>query len=377
MQAVITDAQYRMALPLIRDLGEHGVGVTVCYPGADLPYSARSKYVSGAVSLPGQDDPGRYIQRLFEVCAGLASDREKPVLLPVGAGTLELLADPGVRERFDTVCHALLPSRGALDGANDKASLAVLARSLEVPLPRIYSGGEEVSFPAVIKPVCGEKQGLHAEERYVIAHSTEELTSAWDRFRALGSEIIIEEYLPGEGLGLSVLARDGEIIDHIAHRRVRELPVSGGPSTCCEVIDGAELLPMAQKLIGALSFSGVAMVEFKRGADGVARLLEINPRIWGSFPLVRASGSALALNWFRVSAGLRPERRQPKPGARMYFLPSEAARGLKCLAMGRPGGLFAPLGDMLSPRCREGIFDLRDMAASWGYIGSYLKRSGK
>jgi hypothetical protein len=45
----------------------------------------------------------------------------------------------------------------------------------------------------------------------------------------------------------------------------------------------------AVKLLSALGWTGLAMVEFKTGADGPA-LMEINGRVWGSLSLAVASG---------------------------------------------------------------------------------------
>src|SRR5207302_298489 len=65
----------------------------------------------------------------------------------------------------------------------------------------------------------------------------------------------------------------------------------------------------AVKLLEALDWTGLAMVEFKVGADGV-RLMEINGRIWGSLPLAVRSGvdfpAMLAELW--LGAGALPMR---------------------------------------------------------------------
>src|SRR5262249_40991218 len=51
------------------------------------------------------------------------------------------------------------------------------------------------------------------------------------------------------------------------------------------------LLDHAERILEALKWHGVAMVEFKRDArDGVSKLLEINGRFWGSLQLAVDSG---------------------------------------------------------------------------------------
>jgi predicted ATP-grasp superfamily ATP-dependent carboligase len=67
------------------------------------------------------------------------------------------------------------------------------------------------------------------------------------------------------------------------YRRLREYPASGGPSTLRESIRYPALQETAERLLSALGWIGVAMVEFKVDSrDGRPKLLEVNPRFWGS-----------------------------------------------------------------------------------------------
>ena len=380
MYAVVTDVKYRMALALIRELGERGVPVAVCHAGADRPFAFRSKWVREAHCLPDPAaDEKAYLDKLFQICAQLGKTGEVPVLLPAGATTLGLLARPENRKRFATVSRLCLAEAETLDLANDKDRISRLAQQLGVPVPTRYTPQSPADWaacacPLVIKPLCGEKQGLPAEARYCIARTPEQALSAFRRFTFDGVAPVVQQYIDGEGVGYSVIAAEGRIVNAVCHRRVREYPLSGGPSTCCETIDGAALRPYAQALIEALHFSGPAMLEFKRAADGTPYLLEINPRLWGTFPLSRRAGCSLGYDWFCLAAGLPPLAQPPKPGVRMYYLPSELRRAAAQLRRGHPGQTLAPLKDWLLPGAREGILEWTDPRASCGYLLSYLKR---
>jgi predicted ATP-grasp superfamily ATP-dependent carboligase len=82
----------------------------------------------------------------------------------------------------------------------------------------------------------------------------------------------------------------GELHSAFQHRRVREMPLSGGGSTCriAEPVD-ERLLAYATSLLEDLSWTGVAMVEFKTGPAG-DYLMEINGRFWGSLALAVSAG---------------------------------------------------------------------------------------
>ena len=75
------------------------------------------------------------------------------------------------------------------------------------------------------------------------------------------------------------------------HRRVRENPPTGGASVCAVSIYDGKLLDYGRRLLDALNWHGVAMVEFKRDRlSGELYLMEINPKLWGSHDLAIASG---------------------------------------------------------------------------------------
>ena len=282
MVAVITDVHYRMSLALIRDLAQAGVSLVVCEQmdreGRPLspPLGFRSRYVKEKVLLPRED----YQSALLELCRTVGV-REgcRPAFLPVGASTLAMLAQPETRAAFQAVCGLCLPTRSQLDTFNDKSAVARLGEELGIPVPRNYGPEETPAFPCVVKPLCGEKFGLTAQQRYVIAADSSRLEEARAHFSALtGEEPLVQQYLPGGGLGCSFLAREGEVLAWVCHRRLREYPVTGGPSTCCAAFHSAELEGYVRRLAAAVGYSGLAMVEFKEDAGGSPE------RPWGPWP---------------------------------------------------------------------------------------------
>jgi predicted ATP-grasp superfamily ATP-dependent carboligase len=96
----------------------------------------------------------------------------------------------------------------------------------------------------------------------------------------------------GDAIGVSLfMDENGKTLASFTHRRLREYPVSGGPSTLRESYHHEEAEAYAEKLLKALKFHGIAMVEFKVDPrDNVPKLMEINPRFWGSLPLAIRAG---------------------------------------------------------------------------------------
>ena len=104
------------------------------------------------------------------------------------------------------------------------------------------------------------------------------------------------------------------------------------------------------------------MVEYKRDRrDGTYRLLEVNPRFWGSVPLARLSGlnlpAALVAN---AVDGSLPQDTMAKTGVKMRILPKDILAGAGYLASGRLGKFGGFARDLFDPRVKPGLFDSTD-----------------
>ena len=382
MTAIVTDAHYRMSVSLIRDLSDRGVRVVACEKTSiKNPVGFASNGVLRCVRLPEDG----YLDALLALCREIAKQEEKkPVLLPVGAKTLALLSEH--RERFSPVAGLCIATPTQLALFNDKAAVSSLAQKLSVPVPENFErkSGEDldaffarVPLPCAVKPHCGETFGLTAAQRYRICRTKDELRAAFHHFKALTNEDpIVQEYLPGAAYGCSVLAKDGAVYRSLCHRRVREYPVSGGPSSCCESVSRSDLLAFSEALVQETGFTGPAMFEFKCAADGSPRLLEVNPRVWGTFPLTRAAKTDFAYSWFCLAANLPLPEEVPAQHVKMAYYPADFAAGLGYLKAGQPGRFFAAAADFLSPCVKNGIADPKDPAPAQVYFRNLFHRGG-
>lgn len=368
MIVLVSDAHYRMTPALVRSLGRAGYQVMTCEEESRraLP-GAVSKYAAGHTPLPNTDG-------LVALCERLAAQNGgKIIFLPAGAKTLRFVSEN--RAAFEPFCHLLLADPAVLELANDKERMGQIARRIGVPAPAVFEPGEE-RLPCVVKPTCGEAFSLKAEQRYRIVRTPEELNAARALFLPYGGEPVVQEYIEGYGAGVSlVMDQDSEPVAVICHRRVREYPLSGGPSTCCESMYDEALVDYAVKLLQEIRFVGVAMVEFKGSAETGFRFLEINPRIWGTFPLTFAAGSDFSERWARAAMGEKLDfAANFKRGVRMSFRLSDAVCGLAALKKGRLGLTARVLLDGLNPTVRDGVFSLRDPRPGLAYLKAMFHR---
>ena len=363
---VITDGKYRTSLAAARMLARGGYRVAVTQTRGDAagePPVFASAFVSDRRWIDGKVTDGGYIEALLEYLRTL----ERPVLLPVGAGTLNLIAEN--LERFREVAELIVSPKPVLDALNDKEQVHRRCLELEIPVPLKYDG-EPDEFPVVVKPHCGEKAGLKAKNRYLIANNKAEFDAALESMRRYDASPIVQQRVTGDGGGASLLIdSEGRLVSALCHRRIREYPITGGPSTCCESIYAPEKVDKAYRLLRSFGFTGLAMVEFK--GDYV---LEVNPRIWGSFSLTEASGSPIACRYALAACGEALEYAENDyERVRMRFLLNDTAAMLSLLKHGKMSAFGAGLLDVF--RAKEAMSCKDDKRPMRVYLRNVLKRN--
>lgn len=364
--AVITDGKYRASIAAARMLGRSGLQVVAVQTREDQrlePPVFSSRYVREGRWLEGSAAGPDYPDRLY----GLLKDYDRPVLFCAGAATLNAVSRQ--RERFSKVCNFLIAPPETLDALNDKQVVHRRCEELGIPVPREYHGAPD-RFPVIIKPRCGEKFGLKARDRYAVANTPAEYEAHRLLMSRYDPDPIVQEKVEGPGAGASLLLdRDSRLIAAICHRRIREYPASGGPSTCCESFYDEAMIAQAHRLLSSFSFVGMAMVEFKG-----PRVLEVNPRVWGSFPMTERADSPFAVRYARAAAGERLDY-QPQDyqtGVRMRFTLNDGAAMLDYLRHGRPGPFFQGMADWF--RAREALSAKDDPAPFRRYLRNTLLR---
>lgn len=246
------------------------------------------------------------------------------------------------------------------------------AQSLGIPVPRQYDGVPPEHYPVVIKPHCGEKFGLKAADRYAVADTPEAYAQLLARMQRYDPAPIVQDRITGPGIGVSLLLdRDGRLICALCHRRIREYPVTGGPSTCCESFYDAALIDRAYRLLHSFGFTGMAMVEFKGDC-----LLEVNPRVWGSFPMTEAAQSPFTAHYARAAAGERVTyaAQDYRPGVRMRFLLNDTLAALHYLRAGRIGVFLRSIADLFT--AKEALRCRGDNRVFWVYLKNSLFARG-
>jgi hypothetical protein len=225
------------------------------------------------------------------------------MVIPVGATSVLTVA-------AECPTLAVLPPREQLEVSYDKRRTVELASRLEVPVPQTWlirraeeSANLPVSFPCVVK---ASREGTSCKTvSYCTDHA--ELSGASAQLLAIlrgQAEVLIQEFIKGAGFGFFALMNHGAPLRVFMHQRIREYPPSGGRSTAARAYYSPRLKDLGLRLLSALKWHGVAMVEFKYSesrADFV--LMEINGKFWGSLELGLSAGVNFGADLIRLFRG--------------------------------------------------------------------------
>jgi len=301
----ITDGHWRKAVAAVRSLGRHGIDVTVG-ESTRLAAAAFSRYCSRAVVYPSPVfNPTGFVEFIYKEL----SRQPYQMLLPMEDEPMALLAQH--RAELSRLTYLPIVSYEKLQFARSKDAVLKLAEGLGIPVPKTWYVDSlaqlddikgSLPYPVVIKPrmssgalgICYPRNQHECIKQYQSVHR---------RF----PYPLIQEFIPREGTGYGasfLFDEKGDVKASFVHKRLREYPVEGGASTLRESVRRDDIRDMAVALLKALDWFGVAMVEFKLDPrDGIPKLMEVNPRFWGSLALAIESGVDFPYLLYRMSLG--------------------------------------------------------------------------
>lgn len=303
---LILGVEPRITVPVARSL--HRIGVPVAVASlSERDLTIRSRAVFEFLRLPN------YEKSSFEFLAVLSSfirEHGFDTLIPVTDGALSAVARH--YESLSAMLRLACPPAQIIDRVLNKETTLAIATQCGIRVPREYNVAElkkvgdvtQLRLPVVAKP----RQKSSAElfkVRYF--HSHEELRNAIEN----GSldDAILQEYSTGQGVGVEVLYVKGACIAAFQHRRLKEVPHTGGAAAMAiaEQIN-PELKDMALKLLAGLGWEGVAMVEFRHDpGTGDAALMEVNGRYWGTVALAIHAGVDFPVYEWQLAHGINPD----------------------------------------------------------------------
>lgn len=290
LTVLIPDGEGQWALRVMRSIADaRSVRCHVISPWAD-DISRYSRYC-GSYRLRPADMPAS--DRVALICR-IAREVRADVILPSSIDGIAFCSRY-LEELSEAAPLPPLPEPEAMVTVNDKGLLAQALRERGVPQPetallaRSHADPGALTafpFPALIKPrVSAGGRGIRRVECQA---------DLSDHMDCLEGEHILQAIVDGEDVGCSLLADRGVVIALTTQRAVLKSREPYAPPVGVDVepIAGAE--ESGRRFVSQMKWSGLANIDMRLDADGVAHILDVNPRFWGSTLASTAAGANFA-----------------------------------------------------------------------------------
>lgn len=276
----------RIIIPIARSLHRRGVPVDVVSFSRFPRISSRAIYEFRNVPRPDLDRKG-FIRQLRQ----FVMDRGHDMLIPTDDCMLT-----AVTKHYDDLVdltQVACPPPAITRLVLEKAATLNIASNvgIRVPQSEVVSSSSQlqglvgaIPFPWIVKPA--QKEIRVEEVKSCTLTSADEVAASFPKGQQFEPPMLVQEYCAGAGVGVEILLHRGECLAAFQHRRLKELPYTGGYSVTAvaETLD-RNLLQSSLNLLHALRWDGIAMIEYKVDAAGRVVLMEVNGRYWGTISL--------------------------------------------------------------------------------------------
>jgi predicted ATP-grasp superfamily ATP-dependent carboligase len=294
MSAIVTNADSSKALIVTRSLGRKKIEVTTT-GNERLSAAFFSKYSKNHFLHPS---PLKFQLGFINTLEKFVKKRKIDVLMPINS--VETLIISKYKYKFEPYTKVPFADYSKMIKLHNKEELAKIATKINLPIPKTYlindineirNIARVIEYPVVIKLKDATSsigvQYAYSEDEFIYCYKQAILKYSLDA----NHYPLVQEFIPGDGYGVSVLFNQGDLRALFTHKRLREYPITGGGSTLRESIRHPEMEKIAINLLKYVNWDGIAMVEFKLDRRTKKPILiEVNPRFWGSINQSIASG---------------------------------------------------------------------------------------
>lgn len=321
LPVLVVEAETMGAIGVIRSLGRAGYPVHACArtPGA---LGLRSRYCRSATVCPDYRRPEflDWLRRYLREHRIRAIIPSEAFLIGIRSAYAEFAALMPFPEREGILYRGLSKAdvyRTLVDAGGGAGANLPPTVSLEDGDPDV----SEAELAGLGCPLFLKADGCYARAgepgRVIRARTASEAVEALATLRPRYEKVLIQGFVPGRGVGAFFLAWAGEILAAFQHRRIHEVPHTGGISSFRESYLHPALHDDALEKIRCLGWRGVGMLEYRLDeTTGRFHFIEFNGRFWGSLHLALFAGidfPALLLDAFHGHPQPLPSYR---PGVR-------------------------------------------------------------
>jgi len=282
-KVLLLDGHTVQVLPIAKSLKKNGHHVTILSE-EKLSYGWVSRYPDKKILSPSaHKEPEAFLTFLTEHIAQNHYD----IVIPLFDDSAGIVGEN--KKTLQQYAKIAIPDYQAFIYGHDKNLTMEVAKKIDVPHPKtmdleIHTLQEAIGYcglPALIKPNIGAgAKGITKVESF------EELQAVYAQIRDKFGACTLQEFIPPGGRQFKCQIfrdTDGSIKGATTFVKHRYFPVTGGTTSCGEVVEIPELIEYATRVadeIDWIGFGDFDSIEDPR--DGSYKLMEINTRITGS-----------------------------------------------------------------------------------------------
>lgn len=266
--------------------------IRVCVMGNGKSRSiTSSRYCGNYYMYESKDLEEEYIYDLLEKNGNIINDinnyckqHKIDIIIPAGIGATLFLSKIG-KEITDAKVFPL-KDLGTIKMLNNKWTFTEFMNKNRLPCPKTILISDvcqirslDLEFPVIIKPL--ESKGGIGVVKLNSFKELETYMSSDNRFNK--PPLIIQDYVPGIDVDISILAKDGKMVAHTI--QIWE------SKSVIKFIKDDKIADIGRHFVSCCDYNGVAHIDMRfDNRDQSVKIVECNPRFWGSVETSMLSG---------------------------------------------------------------------------------------
>lgn len=304
VRVLILEGYAKQSLPLIKAFRKLGCEVSaLCNSRLDVAFTSRftNHKILGTCSRDDIEKTTKYIRNLLKT-------GNYDVVIPTVDFSAGILSKN--KEEFSKYCLVLANDWTTYDIAVDKSKTMKVCLDNDIPCPKTFlniSCVEEImnmdlSFPMVIKPKTS--YGAIGFRR---VDSKEDLEQLLMKIDDKIEQYVIQEYIPQTDIQYECamfVDNNNKVKTAVVFSKNRWFPIDGGSSTLNITVERPDIIANCSKLLQLINWRGPADIDLIQDPrDGIAKIMEINPRVSGSVKIAFLAGTNQAKQMLELLYG--------------------------------------------------------------------------
>ena len=205
-----------------------------------------------------------------------------------------------IKNELNKKVKFLIPPEVSFHTARSKDYFSKFCNKNIIPVPKEFHKSEiinkKLSNNIVLKPILGSGA-------YGITYFKKNQWINKDSLKR-SFDFILQEKIGSHRSKIVTgcfLFKNGNLIDYFGHKRIRTFPMTGGVTLYSKLHNNELIKDLGSNLLKKLNWTGFAMIEFMWcDKNKEYKIIELNPRLWGSMILSEACNSNMITNYIQL-----------------------------------------------------------------------------